>query len=139
MSYKILGKYIKDLNFKKPNPETFFLLSKNISNYNINIDIKSNQVKENIIEVLTTLALKPIKDDFEKINTSIVFSTIIELANKKIEKREMEKIILIDVPSQIYTELRKIFINLFENSGFKEIKISENIDFQKLYNLKKTQ
>ncbi len=139
MSYKILGKYIKDLNFKIPNPETFFLLSKNISNYNINIDIKSNQVKENIIEVLTTLALKPIKDDFEKINTSIVFSTIIELANKKIEKREMEKIILIDVPSQIYTELRKIFINLFENSGFKEIKISENIDFQKLYNLKKTQ
>ena len=96
-------------------------------------------MKENIIEVLTTLALKPIKDDFEKINTSIVFSTIIELANKKIEKREMEKIILIDVPSQIYTELRKIFINLFENSGFKEIKISENIDFQKLYNLKKTQ
>ncbi len=139
MSYKILGKYIKDLNFKIPNPKTFFLLSKNISNYNINIDIKSNQVKENIIEVLTTLALKPIKDDFEKINTSIVFSTIIELANKKIEKREMEKIILIDVPSQIYTELRKIFINLFENSGFKEIKISENIDFQKLYNLKKTQ
>ena len=139
MSYKILGKYIKDLNFKIPNPETFFLLSKNISNYNINIDIKSNQVKENIIEVLTTLALKPIKDDFEKINTSIVFSTIIELTNKKIEKREMEKIILIDVPSQIYTELRKIFINLFENSGFKEIKISENIDFQKLYNLKKTQ
>ena len=139
MSYKILGKYIKNLNFKIPNPETFFLLSKNISNYNINIDIKSNQVKENIIEVLTTLALKPIKDDFEKINTSIVFSTIIELANKKIEKREMEKIILIDVPSQIYTELRKIFINLFENSGFKEIKISENIDFQKLYNLKKTQ
>ena len=136
MSYKILGKYIKNLNFKIPNPETFFLLSKN---YNINIDIKSNQVKENIIEVLTTLALKPIKDDFEKINTSIVFSTIIELANKKIEKREMEKIILIDVPSQIYTELRKIFINLFENSGFKEIKISENIDFQKLYNLKKTQ
>ena len=139
MNYKIIGKYIKDLKFSIPNPKTFFLLSKNISNYNINIDIKSNQVKENIIEVLTTLALKPIKDDFEKINTSIVFSTIIELANKKIEKREMEKIILIDVPSQIYTELRKIFINLFENSGFKEIKISENIDFQKLYNLKKTQ
>ena len=49
MSYKIIGKYIKDLNFNIPNPKTFFLLSKNISNYKINIDIKSAQIKQNII------------------------------------------------------------------------------------------
>ena len=55
------------------------------------------------------------------------------------EKNEMEKIVLVNVPSEIYGELRKIFINLFENSGFKDIKISENVDFQKLYNMKKTQ
>ena len=50
MSYKIIGKYIRDLNFKIPNPKSFFLLSKNISNYKINIDIKSNEnpVCENI-------------------------------------------------------------------------------------------
>ena len=57
MSYKIIGKYIKDLKFNIPNPKTFFLLSKNISNYKINIDIKSTQVKQNIIEVLTSLSL----------------------------------------------------------------------------------
>ena len=51
MNYKILGKYIKDLSFSIPNPEAFFLLSKNIENYKINIDIKSIQVKQNIIEV----------------------------------------------------------------------------------------
>ena len=51
MSYKIIGKYIKELNFNIPKPETFFLLSKDISNYKINIDIKSSQVKQNIIEV----------------------------------------------------------------------------------------
>ena len=33
MNYKILGKYIKDLSFKIPNPKTFYLLSKNIVNY----------------------------------------------------------------------------------------------------------
>ena len=55
MNYKIIGKYIKDLNFSIPNPKTFFLLSKDIANYKINIDIKSNQVKQNIIEVLTSL------------------------------------------------------------------------------------
>ena len=37
MSYKIIGKYIKKLNFNIPKPKTFFLLSKNIAstqNYN---------------------------------------------------------------------------------------------------------
>ena len=139
MSYKIIGKYIKELNFNIPNPKTFFLLSKDISKYKINIDIKSNQVKKNIIEVLTALHLNPIENNFEKINTKIVFSTIIEVSSKKVDKNEMEKIILVEVPSKIYGELRKIFVSLFENSGFKDIKISNNVDFENLYNLKKSQ
>ncbi len=139
MKYKIIGKYIKDLNFSIPNPKTFFLLSKNISNYKINIDIKSNQIKQNIIEVLTSINLTPIKDDFEKINTKIVYATIIEISDDKINKNEIEKVVLVEIPSQIYGELRKIFINLFENSGFKEIQISETVDFNKLYNMRKAQ
>ena len=139
MSYKIIGKYIRDLNFKIPNPKTFFLLSKNISNYKINIDIKSNQIKQNIIEILATLNLTPIKNDFEKIETKIVFATIIELTDDKIQKSEIEKIILIKVPSQIYPELRSIFVRLFENSGFKDVKINESVDFEKLYNMKRIQ
>ena len=71
MSYKIIGKYIKDLNFNIPNPKTFFLLSKNISSYKINIDIKSSQVKQNIIEVLTSLSLKPTKNLVELKNLSL--------------------------------------------------------------------
>tara|TARA_B100001059_G_scaffold91804_1_gene90705 strand:- start:682 stop:1098 length:417 start_codon:yes stop_codon:yes gene_type:complete len=137
MTHKIIGKYIKELNFNIPNAKTFFLLSKDIANYKINIDIKSNQVKENIIEVLTTLNLNPIKEGFERIDTKIVFSTIVELEDKNIKKEDMEKIILIKIPSKIYPELRQIFVFLFENSGFKDVKISEVVDFKKLYELKK--
>ena len=139
MTHKIIGKYIKELNFEIPNPKTFFLLAKDISNYKINIDIKSTQVKENIIEVFTSLNLSPVKDNFEKINTKIIFSTIIELDSNKLNKKEIEKIILIDVPTKIYPELRQIFVFLFENSGFKEVKISKDVDFEKLYKLKKFQ
>ena len=139
MSYKIVGKYIKDLNFNIPNPKTFFLLSKNIANYKINIDIKSSQTKQNIIEVLMSLSLSPTKGDFETINTKIVFSTIIELAGSQLSKEEMEKIILIEVPSKTYPELRKIFVFLFENSGFKDVKISKTVDFEELYKIKKVQ
>ena len=139
MNYKIIGKYIKELNFNIRNPKTFFLLSKDIANYKINIDIKSSQAKQNIIEVLTSLSLSPVRNDFEKINTKIVYSTIIELEGNKLSKEEIEKIILIKVPIKIYPELRKIFVFLFENSGFKDVKISETVDFENLYKMKKTQ
>ena len=139
MSYKIISKYIKDLDFKIPNPKIFSTLSKSISNYKINIDIRSNQIRERNIQVETTLKQTPIKDDIEKIGTKIVYATIIELNNEVTDKKEIEKIILINVPSEIYPELRKIFIFVFESSGFKDIKISSSVDFQKLYNLKKTQ
>ena len=139
MSYKIIGKYIKELKFKIPNTKTFFLLLKDISNYKINIDIKSNPVKQNIIEVLTSLTLNPTKNNFEKIDTKIIYSTIVELHKDKIDKEKLEKIVLIEVPSEIYSELRKIFIFLFENSGYKNVKINEVVDFEKLYKLKKIQ
>lgn len=139
MNYKIIGKYIKDLKFNIPSPKTFYLLSKNISNYRINIDIKSNQVKQNIIEVLTSLNLTPINNDFEKIETKVIFSTLVELKNEKIKKEEMERIILIEIPSEIYSELRRIFIFLFQNSGFKDVKINETVDFEKLYKIRKNQ
>ena len=139
MNYKIIGKYIKEINFEIPNPETFFSLTKNIANYRINIDIKSNQIKRNIIEILTSLQLIPTGDDFEKINTKIVFSAVVELLSDKIDKSEMEKIILINVPSEIYSELRGIFVSLFESSGFKDIKVNKNVDFQKLFKTRKVQ
>ena len=101
MSYKIIGKYIKELDFKIPNPKIFSLLSKSISNYKINIDIKSNQLKERIIEVEISLNLTPIKDDLEKINTKIIYSTLIEINDNISDKKEIKKIILIDVPSQV--------------------------------------
>ena len=139
MNYKIIGKYIKELNFSIPNTKTFYLLSKDIANYKINIDIKSDRIKQNIIEVFISLHITPIKSDFEVINTKIVFATIVELQNDKIKKNEIEKIVLVEVPSKIYGELRKIFVSLFENSGFKDIKIAKNVDFQNLYNMRKVQ
>ena len=139
MSYKIIGKYIKDLKFSIPNPKTFFLLSKDIAKYKINIDIKSNQFEKKIIEVETSLSLNPIKNDFEKIDTKIVHSTIVELTSETQDKKELEKIILIDIPTQIYPDIRNSFIFLFEKSGFKEIKIDEFVDFKKLHDKKTIQ
>ena len=133
MNYKIISKYIKDLKFEIPNPKTFFLLEKNISNYKINIDIKSHRFKEKIIEVIITLSLNPNVSEVDKINTKIEFSTIIEIDGDLTNKILLEKIILIKVPNEIYPEIRSLVILLFEKSGFNKIKIDEKIDFNELY------
>jgi preprotein translocase subunit SecB len=137
MSYKIIGKYIKELKFEISDPKTFFLLEKNISNYKINIDIKSHRYKDKIVEVLITLSLNPITKVEDKINTRIVFSTIIEIDSELTEKNLLEEIILIKVPNEVYPEIRSLFVLLFERSGFSKIKIEEKIDFKELY-LKRT-
>ncbi|MDC1096099.1 protein-export chaperone SecB [Pelagibacteraceae bacterium] len=133
MNYKVIGKYLKKVDFVIPNPKTFFLLAENISNYKINIDIKSNQFKQKIVEVETSLALNPTKENFENINAKIIFSTIVEISAFENDKKKLEEIILIKIPTEIYSDLRKSFIFLFEKSGFKDIKIDKNVDFRKLY------
>ena len=139
MKYKIIAKYLKNLKFNIPNTKTFFLLAENISNYKINIDIKSNQIKEKIIEVETCLELKAKNGDFEKITTQIIHATIIEIEDKQISKEVLEKIILIEIPKKIYDEVRESFVNLFEKCGFKDIKIDKKVDFENLYNQRKIQ
>ena len=139
MSYKILAKYIKDLKFEIPNTETYFGFSKEIAKYKINIDIKSKELKKKIIEVETCLHLKPHETDTGKLKSNIVYNTIIQLDEEIKEKKQIEEIILVKVPSEIYPELRRIFVLNFESSGFKNIKIEEKVDFMKLYKSKSNQ
>ena len=133
MNYKIIAKYIKTLNFNISKPDKFVSLTKDISNYKFKIDIKSNRYKENIIEVQTTLMLEPKDSNFDKIDALVTYSTLVEIDKDLTEKKRLEEIILIEIPNKIYPELRKVFIFIFENSGFREIKIDQIVDFKKLY------
>ena len=139
MTYKIVSKYIKDLSFKIPGAKSYFLLEKNIKNYRVKIDVASKKLKENIIEIDTNLYFEP-KDkekdkDKDNFKISILFSSLINY-EKKIEDKELEKIVLIEVPTAIYPDVKKIVSLLFEKSGFKEFNLPE-MNFQKLYETKK--
>ena len=133
MNYKIVAKYIKTLNFNISKPDKFVSLTKDISNYKFKIDIKSNRYKENVIEVQTTLVLEPKDSNFDKIDALVTYSTLVEIDKDLTDKKRLEEIILIEIPNKIYPELRKVFIFIFESSGFREIKIEQVVDFKKLY------
>ena len=133
MNYKIIGKYIKDLKFEISNPKVYFLLEKNISNYKINIDINSHNLKDKIVEIVITLSLSPVENVIEKIITKIVFATIVEIEGDLEDKKKLKEIVLIKVPNEVYAEIRSLFLLLYKKSGFNKINIAENINFKELY------
>ena len=136
MSYKIISKYIKDISFEIPNAQTFVMLEKEISKYNLNFDIKSKQFKKNIIEVNTTLRLVPNQEVKNKMLTEINFASLVSIEKNFEDKKELEKIILVKVPAEIYPKLYETFIFLFSQSGIKNVSIEKEVNFEKMYNEK---
>jgi preprotein translocase subunit SecB len=131
--FKILAKYIKDMSSETPDVETFLFVKENISKYQLNIEITSKALKNKLIEVNTTLKFEDKEVNEKKSYYEIVFATIIKVSDEIKEKKELEKIILCDVPSMIYPELEKAFLNLVHDSGHPGIKLEKKIDFNKLY------
>ena len=136
MSYTIVSKFIKDISFEIPDAKTFVMLEKEIAKYNLNFDVKSKPLKENIIEVNTILSLVPNEDVKHKISTEITLTTLISIGTDLKDKKELEKIVLIKIPTEIYPILYETFIYLFTQAGLKNITIKKEVDFEKLYNEK---
>ena len=132
--YKILGKFIKDLSSETRDVETYLFVKEHIGKYQLNIDINSKALKNKLIEVNTTLKFEDKEPNEKKSQFEIVFATIIRPGEDIKEKKDLEKIILCDVQTEIYPDLEKTFLNLLHNSGYPEIKFEKKIDFEKLYN-----
>ena len=139
MTYEIVTKYIKDLSFKINDAKSYFLLEKDIKNYTFVCDIKSKKLKEKIVQADINLRLIPVnKTSNRNLDVKVELTSIIQF-DKIDNKDEMEKIILIKVPEEIYPSMREIIIFLFKSSGFNKINIPEKIDFQKLYDNRQVQ
>ena len=134
--FKILAKYIKDMSSETPDIETFLFVKDNISNYQLNIDITSIALKNKLIQVNTTLKFEDKSVNEKKSHYEIVYSSVIKVDDNIKDKKDLEKIILCDVPNKIYPDLEKTFLNLIHNSGHPGIKLEKKIDFDKLYNEK---
>ena len=132
--FKILAKYIKDMSSETPNVETFLFVKENISKYQLNIDITSRALKNKLIEVNTTLKFEDKEQNERKSHYEIIYATIIKIVYDIKDKKDLEKIILCDVPTKIYPDLENSFLNLIHNSGHPSIKLEKKIDFNKLYN-----
>ncbi len=131
--YEILGKYIKDLSSETPDIETYLFVRDSINNYQLAIDINSKALKNKMIEINTTFKFEDKQENKKKSYFEIIYSTVIKLNVEIKDKKELEKIILCDVQTEVYPDLEKALLNLLHNSGYPGIKFEKKVDFENLY------
>ena len=132
-NFEIIGSFIKDMSSETPDTQAYIFVRENISKYQLNIDINSKAIKDKIIEVNTIIKFADAKENKKKAYFEIIYTSIVKVEEKIVDKKSIEKIILCDVPNEIYPQLEKIFINLLNDSGYPGIKFDKKIDFIQLY------
>jgi len=132
-NYKIIGSFIKDMSSETPDTPTYIFVRDKISKYRLNIDINSKAVKDGIIEVNIIIKFSDLPEILKKAYFEITYTSIVKVDEKVSDKKEMEKIILCDVPNKIYPNLERIFLNLLTDSGYSGIKFEKKVDFTELY------
>ena len=131
--YKILTEFAKDVSYEIPNVETYLQTKDNILKYNLTLDIKSKFLKNKMVEVNIISKFQEANLKEKKSNFEITYTAIVRIDENIKDEKEMKKIVLSDVPNEIYPRLEDLFITLVNKSGFPEVKIERKVDFEKLY------
>ncbi len=135
-NYKIISKFIKDISGETPDVETYLYVKDYISKYQMNIEITSKALKNQIIEINTILKFHDNNESKKKSHFELTYAIIIRLEKEIKEKKILQKIILCDVQKEMYSEMEEALLNLLKMSGFPNIKFEKKIDFEELYNKK---
>ena len=131
--FKILAKYIKDMSSETPDVETYLSTGNNIGKYQLDIDIKSTALKNKMIEVIITLKFQHKDTKVKRSHFEIIYAVAIKIDESIKEKKDLERIVLCDVPNSVVSDIEKSFTDMMQNSGFSNIKLEKKIDFTKLY------
>ena len=133
IKHKILLNYIKDLSVETPDPESLIAARENISKYSLKLDLNSKILKNKMIEVYTNLAYED-KINKKKTYFEMTYATVVRIEEEKPDPEELKKFILCDLQIQIHPQIQRTFVEILKLSGFPELQLKSNIDFNKLYN-----
>ena len=132
-NYKILTSYIKDISSKISGTENYIYLKDNIPKYSLGIDINSIPLKSNMAEVNIKLTFDNKSEKDKKAYFEMLHTTVIRVEESAVNKDELKKIFLSDVPSEIYPEIEERFFEIVKSIGYPEIKLEKRINFKEMF------
>ena len=137
LKHQIILSYTKDLSVETPDAESLISARENISKYSLNLDLNSKFLKNKMIEVETKLTYQDKTKNKKKTYFEMIYATVVKIDEENPNKEDVKKFILCDLQIKIYPQIEKIFLNILKMSGFPDIQLNSNIDFNKLYNERK--
>jgi len=132
-NYKILTSYVKNISSKINNTESYIYLKDNIPKYSLGIDINSIPLKNNMAEVNIKLNFSNKNEKDQKAYFEMTHSTVVRVDESAVNKDDLKKIFLSEVPTEMYPEIEKKFFEIVKSIGYPEIKLEKKIDFKDLF------
>ena len=132
-NYKILTSYVRDISSKINDTESFIYLKDNIPKYSLGIDINSIPLKNNMAEVNIKLNFSNKSEKDKKTYFEMTHSTVVRVDESAVNKNDLKKIFLSEVPTEIYPEIEKKFFEIVKSIGYPDIKLEKRIDFKDLF------
>ena len=138
IKHQIILSYTKDLSVETPDAESLISARENISKYSLNFDLNSKFLKNKMIEVETKLTYEDKTKNKKKTYFEMIYATIVKIEEENPSKEDIKKFILCDLQIKTYPQIEKIFLEILKLSGFPDIQLNSKIDFNKLYNERKS-
>ena len=132
-NYKILTSYVKNISSKINNAESYIFLKDNIPKYSLGIDINSIPLKNNMAEVDIKLNFSNKSEIDQKAYFEMTHSTVVRVDESAVNKDDLKKIFLSEVPTEMYPEIEKKFFEIVKSIGYPDIKLEKRIDFKDLF------
>ena len=63
----------------------------------------------------------------------MLHTTVIRVEESAVNKDELKKIFLSDVPTEMYPEIEKKFFEIVKTIGYPEIKLEKKINFKEMF------
>ena len=130
----INSQYIKDLSMEIPHaPHIFNKMNESSPKIDIEVNLESQKLEENIYNVLLNLTMNGEAKDEKAFILELSYGAVVSL---NIPEEHREPVLMIEIPHMMYPFVRQIVANTLTNAGLPALMLNP-IDFMAMYNLKK--
>lgn len=118
--------YLKEVVFESPNTPDLFFNAESAANLGISIDVQSRVAEDTslyLVELHTSLT--PKINERVVFNLRLIYSTLVEVADKELEDETRKYLLTVVVPQSMYNPLRALVWKLTLESGFPPIMMND--------------
>lgn len=118
--------FLKEVVFESPNTPDLFFNAESAANLEISIDVQSRVAEDTslyLVELHTSLT--PKINEKVVFNLRLIYSTLVEVADKELEDETRKYLLTVVVPQSMYNPLRALVWKLTLESGFPPIMMND--------------